>query len=29
MLQKPIAASDLHQVILDLGNRVAGDETAR
>ncbi len=29
ILQKPVAASDLHQVILDLRNRVAGDETAR
>src|SRR6266513_4035129 len=28
ILQKPVAASDLHQVILDLRNRVAGDETA-
>jgi len=29
ILQKPVAASDLHQVILDLQTRVAGDETAR
>ena len=29
ILQKPVAASDLHQVILDLRNRVAGDGTAR
>ena len=29
ILQKPVAASDLHQVILGLRNRVAGDETAR
>jgi CheY-like chemotaxis protein len=28
ILQKPVAASDLHQVIVDLQNRVAGDETA-
>ena len=29
ILQKPVAASDLHQVILDIRNRVAGDETAQ
>jgi len=28
ILQKPVAASDLHQVILDLQTRVAGDDTA-
>ena len=28
ILQKPVAASELHQVILDLRNRVAGDEAA-
>ncbi len=29
ILQKPVAASDLQQVILELQNRVAGDKTAR
>jgi DNA-binding NtrC family response regulator len=29
ILQKPVAASELHQVILDLRNGVAGDESAR
>jgi DNA-binding NtrC family response regulator len=29
ILQKPVAVSDLQQVILDLQNRVAGDESAR
>lgn len=27
ILLKPVAASDLHQVIVDLGNRAAGDKT--
>ena len=29
ILQKPVAASDLHQLIVELRNRIAGDKTPR